>query len=267
MTLTAVTQSGFRAQNSVRLLPLLVLCASVISLPSLSLWGAGERITAHVDPDGRVIFVNESAPPPPERRVIASTEQNSPPDFPEAPSEPRFSQNFAASNRSHLEGMIEEAASYHQVDPELIRAMVEVESNYNPNAVSPKGARGLMQLIPATAQRFGVQNIFDPRSNLDGGIRYLKYLLELFDGDLQLSLAAYNAGENAVGRVRRVPAIPETRDYLRKIARIYSPRSPSITSDTRTIILKSVDSRGIAHFTNSDLPSDSRLSWDQEGLP
>jgi soluble lytic murein transglycosylase-like protein len=137
------------------------------------------------------------------------------------------------------------------VDPDLIRAIVQVESNFNPYAVSTKGAKGLMQLIPATAQRFGVSNSFDPQANLDGGIRYLKYLMEMFKGDLQLSLAAYNAGENRVGRDRRVPPIPETRDYVRKIAQLYSvPRSPSPAEPPQ--ILKFVDGSGIVHFSNTD---------------
>jgi len=86
-----------------------------------------------------------------------------------------------------------------------------VESNYNPYAVSPKGALGIMQLIPATARRFGVLDVFDPVDNIEGGARYLKYLLELFNGDYPLALAAYNAGENAVTRYGAVPPYPETR--------------------------------------------------------
>jgi soluble lytic murein transglycosylase-like protein len=143
------------------------------------------------------------------------------------------------------------------MDPELIRAVVEVESNFNPLAVSPRGAMGLMQLIPPTAARFGVSNAFDPAQNLSGGVRYLKYLMEMFGGNLELSLAAYNAGENAVTRSRGVPAIRETRDYLRKINGIYPlrrPRNePSAPPDVRTarIIVKTVGNDGVVRFSNT----------------
>jgi soluble lytic murein transglycosylase-like protein len=92
-----------------------------------------------------------------------------------------------------------------------------VESNYDPNAVSPKGAQGLMQLIPATARRFGVSDAFNPSDNIQGGARYLKHLLELYKGDESLALAAYNAGEGAVSRYGGVPPYPETQDYVAKV--------------------------------------------------
>jgi soluble lytic murein transglycosylase-like protein len=159
-----------------------------------------------------------------------------------------------ASPPSDLDAMIRQAAAQHQIDPDLIRAIVRVESNFNPNAVSPAGAHGLMQLIPATAQRFGVSNSFDPRANLDGGIRYLKHLLGLYKGDLQLSLAAYNAGENSVARFRGVPAYPETQNYIRKIDALYPMRS--ILTGYRPIpkIMKFVDAAGVVHFSNTDVP-------------
>jgi soluble lytic murein transglycosylase-like protein len=156
--------------------------------------------------------------------------------------------------RDQIHSLIEHAATRHELDPDLIRAIVQVESNYNPFAVSPKGARGLMQLIPATARRFGVRDPFDPRSNLDGGARYLKYLMGLFGGDLQLSLAAYNAGEEAVARRKGVPPYRETRNYLRKIGQIYPLRNGASGTPSAPRIIKSVDQRGVAHFSNTDLP-------------
>ena len=104
------------------------------------------------------------------------------------------------------------------LSPQLLHAVIAVESAYDPRAVSPKGAQGLMQLMPATARRFGVRDPFDPQDNVRGGAQYLKVLLAQFNGDLQLTLAAYNAGENAVVRHgNRVPPFAETRRYVPKV--------------------------------------------------
>lgn len=210
----------------------ILLVAPVLAFPLQ----ASERFSAHLDSKGRVVFTNElpAVSPLPPTSSAAGTPGAAPP----------------------LDDLIEEAADEHQVDAELIRAIIQVESNYNPYAVSPRGARGLMQLIPATARRFGVRDIFDPRANLDGGIRYLKYLMEMFRGDLRLSLAAYNAGENMVDRNRGVPPYRETQDYLRKIERLYPLQSlPQLgRQSTEPGIMKFVDSKGVVHFSNTDLP-------------
>lgn len=117
-----------------------------------------------------------------------------------------------------LAPMIRAAARKHALSESLLTAVVAVESGFDPRAVSPKGAKGLMQLMPETARRFGVKNVFSVEDNLRGGAAYLKQLLALFDNDLALALAAYNAGEGAVMRAgRRIPAYPETRDYVTKV--------------------------------------------------
>lgn len=257
----------------------LVATLAALVCGSLSSLHAGS-ISAYRDTAGRVIFVNEqvadfssaavptpatsaapdtskplssdggpvSATAPVSTPVVETRQVSSP--LPEGPGEARFA---APGIRSAWDDMIEGTASRHSVDPALVRAIVQVESNFNPFAISSRGARGLMQLVPATARRFGVRNVFDPKSNLDGGVRYLKYLMNLFDGDLKLSLAAYNAGENAVDRHKGVPPFVETQDYLRKIFEIY-PLSSSRGVIAATRIAKYVDSNGIIHFSNTDLP-------------
>jgi soluble lytic murein transglycosylase-like protein len=112
---------------------------------------------------------------------------------------------------------VDRIAERNKLPPQLVHSVIKVESNYNPNAISSKGAQGLMQLIPSTARRFGVSNIFNPVENVEGGARYLRYLLELYKGDYQLALAAYNAGEGAVARHGGVPPYPETVNYLQQV--------------------------------------------------
>jgi soluble lytic murein transglycosylase-like protein len=118
-----------------------------------------------------------------------------------------------------INAMVESIAAQHALPPQLIHSVIKVESNYNPNAVSSKGAQGLMQLIPATARRFGVSDVFNPVENIQGGAKYLKYLLDLFNNDYRLALAAYNAGEAAVAKYGDVPPYPETRNYLVQVGK------------------------------------------------
>ncbi len=114
--------------------------------------------------------------------------------------------------------MIDQVAHETSLSPQLLHAVIQVESGYQARAVSPRGAQGLMQLMPATAERFGVRDAFDPKQNIRGGALYLKWLLEFFRGDLRLALAAYNAGEAAVVKAGyRIPPIGETRDYVPRV--------------------------------------------------
>jgi soluble lytic murein transglycosylase-like protein len=118
-----------------------------------------------------------------------------------------------------LQDAVNRIADQHGLPPELLHSVIKVESNYNPYAVSPKGAMGIMQLIPATARRFGVEDVFDPVENIEGGARYLAYLLELYGGNYPLALAAYNAGENAVAKYGTVPPYAETQNYIKMVAK------------------------------------------------
>lgn len=157
-----------------------------------------------------------------------------------------------------LDQLVEQTAGRLQIDPQLVHAIIQVESDYDPKAVSRKGALGLMQLVPGTARRFGVENPFDPKQNIEGGINYLRYLLDLFGNDLTLSLAAYNAGENSVLRRGGIPSIPETRDYVRRVTTLYRSGSPpkrfsgSPKAFNAPSIRQYVDAQGVVHFTNVD---------------
>jgi TPR repeat protein len=115
--------------------------------------------------------------------------------------------------------MVRTLAPNYRLDPNLVLAVVEVESGFNPKAASPKNAQGLMQLIPETAERFGVADVWDPEQNLRGGMAYLRWLLDHFDGDVKLALAGYNAGEKAVERHGGVPPYEETQSYVKRIMR------------------------------------------------
>jgi soluble lytic murein transglycosylase-like protein len=129
--------------------------------------------------------------------------------------------NATAGVRSEIVGLVRQLAPQYAVDSRLALAVISVESAFNPKAVSPKNAQGLMQLIPETAARFGVKRVFNPVENIKGGLAYLRWLLAFFEGDVQLVVAAYNAGERAVEKYRGIPPYAETRDYVRKITGIY----------------------------------------------
>lgn len=127
----------------------------------------------------------------------------------------------AAANQPPFHELVLAAASRYGVDAELISSVMEVESHFNPKAVSIKNARGLMQLLPETAARMGVKDIFDPKENIEGGTRYLKELLQLYNNDLTLALAAYNAGPEKVQRYGNVPPYRETESYVKQVKKKY----------------------------------------------
>ena len=185
--------------------------AAGLALGALALWGAGtERVASVVRADPRTGRLVRVVVAPSGSRAAAATPRAGAGKPSEAPTAgvsevPAFSQT------------VDRIAAQHDLPAALIHSVIKVESNYNPWAVSPKGALGLMQLIPATARRFGVSDAFDPVENIRGGTEYLKYLMDLYSGDYALTLAAYNAGEAAVARYGDVPPFPETRNYVKMV--------------------------------------------------
>jgi soluble lytic murein transglycosylase-like protein len=160
----------------------------------------------------------------------------------------------SALTQMEVDAAIDKAAARHNVDPNLVRALVKVESNFNPNAVSRKGAMGLMQLMPSTARQLKVTNPFDPEENVDAGVRHLKKLLESYNGNVPLSLAAYNAGSGAVARSAGIPRYRETRNYVRRITTLYGGNLGSTYFDGASSEPVKVqrDARGVLYITNTD---------------
>lgn len=151
-----------------------------------------------------------------------------------------------------IDDAIEKAAARHNVDPNLVRSVIKVESNFNPNAVSNKGAMGLMQLMPRTANGLSVSNPFDPQQNVDAGVRHLKQLLNANGGDVRLSLAAYNAGQGAVRRSRGVPHYAETQNYVKRITDLYWNRDGRTFITPRAPVHTYRSEDGVVHMSNTE---------------
>jgi soluble lytic murein transglycosylase-like protein len=222
-----------RTQYRLMVFACLFVCGLSLTRP---MWA--EEIVTITDEHGRKIFINTG-----ETRAKGGWA---------APVLPRAKVGNAFAPSPQISHLVEQTASRLQVDPQLVHAIIEVESEYDPKAISRKGAMGLMQLIPETAQRFGVENPFNPKENIEGGVSYLRHLLDHFGGDLSLSLAAYNAGENAVQRYGGIPSFAETRDYVRKVTNIYQsgPANASGNKQQAPPIVRYVDERGVVHYSN-----------------
>jgi len=225
-----------------------LVSALALALPSLRAAPQDQIVLIH-DSQGRAVFVNA----PEGSRPVSD------------------SMDFTSTAPAPVHKLIRETSHSLEVDPRLVEAVVQVESGYNARARSPKGALGLMQLMPATAARFGVSNPFDPAENIRGGVTYLGHLLKQFNGDVPLSLAAYNAGEGAVLRQGGIPRFAETENYLRKVAALYPASSgshvggalphltalkqahaPQLTADNAASpfpIYRYMDSQGVIHFS------------------
>jgi len=230
------------------------------------LWGimilcampAHAQIVSYLDSTGKRVFINEE--PAHAVRQLKSSISGA---TTAAGTVSRASQTSAMespmvsaavlANREKVEVMIREVSARYSVDPALVRAVIETESNWNSKAVSNKGALGLMQLVPGTARQLGVNNAFDPQQNIDGGVHYLRTLLERYNGDLDKALAAYNAGPGAVDRAGGVPRYRETREYVQKVTSSYfrpgSDRLPH-AYDVPRAIYRVVNENGQVVFTN-----------------
>jgi len=250
------------------------------ALPSL----AQQQIQAVVSTNGRIVFTNlvENGP-----QIV----DNAPGAL--APLLAESADILAEEIPVSLRTLVDTISRNHGLDPALVRAVIKTESNFNRWAVSNKGARGLMQLIPETGFRYGVRDFFDPQQNVEGGVQYLKFLLQKFNGNLDLSLAAYNAGENLVERLGRIPPIPETTNYVRRVRANYAkknaqpgpivppvlttpvakapeaapsapvqpPAAPAAQESVKQAkqetpsIFRTIDERGVVHFSNVGPPN------------
>jgi soluble lytic murein transglycosylase-like protein len=232
----------------------------VILIGTLVLWGvpAQGQIVSYRDDGGKRVFINSNP-----SFVARAVKPIVPKGFRPTGIALQTTQTSSAeslemsaaeqANREKIEQMIREVSDRYRVDPALVRAVIQTESNWNSTAISRKGARGLMQLVPGTAQQLGVSNAFDPQQNLDGGVRYLHKLLERYNGDLDKALAAYNAGPSAVDRAGGIPRYRETREYVQKVTDSYfrpgSDRLPR-AFDERRPIYRAVKADGRVVFTN-----------------
>jgi len=253
-------------------------------------------ITASTDSSGHKVYVNESVAMPSAKRSVSRTQQNSLVYWsttarrwkPVPSANIRAARSAAAEVNQYLghdsnvasnsqtpesslvrgkpfteqeiNAAIDQAAARHNVDPSLVRAVIKVESNFNPNAVSRKGAMGLMQLMPQTARQLKVTNPFDPGQNVDAGVRHLKQLMESYGGDVKLTLAAYNAGQGAVSRSNGIPRFAETRKYVNRITALYyggtvpDSHFTALTMDSvsHEPVRVQRDAKGVLYISNTD---------------
>jgi soluble lytic murein transglycosylase-like protein len=230
---------------------------------------ASAQIVSVLDEHGNRVFINVT-PPPPKAAVNRShssagsqlgsgnANTTNPAGVPSSTTGMTGASPAGTLTHARLEELVQAAATRHNVDPALVRAVIETESGGNPHAISRKGAMGLMQLMPGTAMQLGVRNAFSPQDNLDAGVRYLRTLLERYNGDLDKALAAYNAGAGAVDRAGGVPRYRETQDYVRKVTNNYFATNGSGHSGTP---MKSRATPPPAHKMYQTVDAQGRTVW------
>jgi len=225
--------------------------AACLALGTLALCSrpASAQIAKVSDEGGRHFFINDN----PKLAAKPAAPKHTNIYLPAETSLTGRSRGAMNMDRDGVEKLVREAADRHKMDPALVRAVIETESNWNARAYSHKGAGGLMQLIPTTAHRYGAYDVFDPQQNIDAGVKYLRTLLERYNGNLDMALAAYNAGEGAVDRAHGVPSFRETRDYVQKVQNAYfrpgSGRMPDAFVNPHAIH-RDVSPEGRIIFTN-----------------
>lgn len=212
-----IARAAFRKFGRAALRPVTILVPSVRALRTvlfvslLSAPGAAD-IYQTVEADGTINLTSRP-------RKGATVVKRLPDSKPKPPV--RMPSDTSVERFSRYDEHIRQAAALYQIPEELVRAVIKVESDFDPRAVSPANARGLMQLIPATADRMLVTDVFDPRQNIFGGVRYLRILANLFNGDITLTIAGYNAGEGAVMRHGGIPPYAETQEYVKRVLHYY----------------------------------------------
>jgi soluble lytic murein transglycosylase-like protein len=242
----------------------LMTAVLLMGVANLALPAHGQ-LSSYVDEHGNLVYINANPAP---RRAVKGAPSAGPAANQKAPETKGTAPNSAtghaqatapplSSNRAVraevLQQIVREKAEKHNLDPALVSAVISTESNWNTSALSSKGAQGLMQLVPGTAQKLGVFNVWDPEENVDAGVRYLRMLLERYNGDLPKALAAYNAGPSVVDRWGGIPNYRETRDYVRKVTNTYfrpgSNQQPFSRAASRQIY-RTTAADGRVVFTN-----------------
>jgi soluble lytic murein transglycosylase-like protein len=226
-----------------RLKPVSLLFLQSLTIAVTVTFSSGQQFYSYLDETGTEVFTNI---PPALEEIPEGTftttrygTGNSP-----LPTE------TVQPDSGRFDSIINKYASHYQLDPSLIHSIIATESGFNPNAVSSKGARGLMQLMPETARRLGVENSFDPEQNIRAGVRHFRSLMDMFNHDLDLSLAAYNAGENLVRRLGRVPRYEETMNYVQSVTRRYREKRNTREDPAPSPTYRYVDEKGVLHLTN-----------------